>query len=251
MPQVIAGNWKMNLRLDASVALARAVAAGAPGCPDATLVLCPPATAIAAVVSALAGSAVATGGQDCHDQKQGAFTGDIAAGQLVDAGAGWVILGHSERRILHGETDAQVRAKAMAAQAAGLCPIVCFGESEAQRRDGHEVAVVSNQIAGSLPPDFSGVVAYEPIWAIGTGRVPTEEQITAMHAAIRARLLETFGVDGGKVAILYGGSVKASNAAAVLSLPEVGGALVGGASLDAAEFLAIAAAALPNPGVGG
>ncbi len=251
MPQVIAGNWKMNLRLDASVALARAVAGGASGCPDATLVLCPPATAIAAVASVLAGSAVATGGQNCHEQPAGAFTGDIAAGQLTDAGASWVILGHSERRAHHGETDAQVRAKVLAAQAAGLRAIVCVGESEAQRRDGHEVAVVGGQIAGSLPPGFSGVVAYEPIWAIGTGRVPTNGQITAMHAAIRARLLDILGGAGGEVAILYGGSVKAANAAELLALPEVGGALVGGASLDAAEFLAIAAAALPNPGAGG
>jgi triosephosphate isomerase len=245
---LIAGNWKMHgLRAD-GLALARAVAEGAGG-PGAELLVCPPATLLAAVAEALAGGpgagAVAVGGQDCHAAARGAHTGDISAAMLRDAGASHVILGHSERRADHGESDTIVRAKAEAAMAAGLTPIVCVGESEAQRLAGQAELVVTAQVDGSLPEGFAaagGVVAYEPVWAIGTGRTPTEADIAAIHAAIRSELRTRFGAAGETLRILYGGSVKPANAAAILALPHVDGALVGGASLVAADFLAIAAA---------
>ncbi len=240
LQQLIAGNWKMNgLRAEA-LALAAALRGGA-GC---DLLVCPPATVLAAVAEALAGDAVMAGGQDCHADPSGAHTGDVSAAMLRDAGATWVILGHSERRQDHHETDAQVRSKVDAAQAAGLQTIVCVGETEQQRTTGEAKAVVARQLAGSLPPGYAGVVAYEPIWAIGTGRTATEADVIEMHAAIRADLVAEHGPNGGAIRILYGGSVKPGNAAAILGLPEVGGALVGGASLDAADFLAIAACAL-------
>lgn len=242
---LIAGNWKMHgLRAD-GLELARAVAAGAGGI-GASLLVCPPFTILAAVAEALAGSPVAVGGQDCHAAPKGAHTGDVAAPMVKDAGAAFVILGHSERRASHGETDAAVRAKAEAALAAGLTPIVCVGESEAERLAGEAEAVVTRQLDGSLPDGFGaagGVVAYEPVWAIGTGRTPTEAEIAAIHAAIRERLTARFGAAGSGLRILYGGSVKPSNAAAILALPHVDGALVGGASLVAEDFLAIARAA--------
>ncbi len=242
---LIAGNWKMHgLRAD-GLALARAVAEGAGGS-TAELLVCPPATLVALVAEALAGTPVAVGGQDCHPAEKGAHTGDISAAMLADAGARYVILGHSERRADHGETDALVRAKATAALAAGLTPIICVGESEAQRLAGEAEAVVTRQLAGSLPEGFAsrgGVVAYEPVWAIGTGRTPTEADIAAMHGAIRAQLVREGGAAGAGLRILYGGSVKPGNAAAILAQPNVDGALVGGASLVASDFLAIAAAA--------
>ncbi len=188
----------------------------------------------------LAGSRVAVGAQDCHAKPSGAHTGDISAPMLRDAGATWVIVGHSERRMDHAETDAQVRAKAEAATKAGLTAIVCVGETEAERLAGRETAVVGAQLAGSLPDGFAGVVAYEPVWAIGTGRTPTEADVTAMHGFIRAELVSRLGEAGRGVRILYGGSVKPSNCGSLLNLPEVGGALVGGASLKAEDFLAIA-----------
>jgi triosephosphate isomerase len=244
MRQLIAGNWKMNgLRADA-LALARAVADGAGGVAGELLV-CPPATVIRPVADELAGSRVQVGGQDCHVAASGAHTGDVSAAMLRDAGASWVILGHSERRSDHAETDALVRAKVAAAVAAGLDPIVCVGETEAERLDGRQEAVVGAQLAGSLPEGFAGVVAYEPVWAIGTGRTPTEADVAAMHGFIRAVLRRHLGEAGQGVRILYGGSVKPSNAASLLALPDVGGALVGGASLVAADFLAIARAAVP------
>ncbi len=243
MRQLIAGNWKMNgLRADA-IALAQAVRDGAgPGGCD--LLLCPPATVLAAVAKVLGGSAVAAGGQDCHEEPSGAHTGDVSAAMLRDAGATWVIVGHSERRAEHGESDPMVRRKAEAAAAAGLTPIICVGETEHHRLSGNAEVVVASQIDGSVPAGFTGVVAYEPIWAIGTGRTATEEDVAAMHAAIRGQLVSSLGEAGRGVRILYGGSVKPGNAASLLALPEVGGALVGGASLVAAEFLAIAAAAV-------
>lgn len=244
MRQLIAGNWKMNGLLAEALALASDVAAGAEGL-SCDLLVCPPATVIEPVVAELAGAPIAVGGQDCHHASSGAHTGDISATMLRDAGATWVILGHSERRADHAETDAQVAAKVAAAVAAGLAPIVCVGETEAERLAGRQEAVVGAQLAGSLPAGFAGVVAYEPIWAIGTGRTPTEADVAAMHGFIRAVLLRHLGAAGGGLRILYGGSVKPSNAAALLALPEVGGALVGGASLVAADFLAIARAALP------
>jgi len=191
----------------------------------------------------VAGSPVAVGGQDCHQAKQGAHTGDIAAPMLRDAGAGWVILGHSERRQNHGETDELIREKTLAAVEAGLIPIVCVGETEEQRAGGQQTEVVGWQIAGSLPKPFTGVVAYEPIWAIGTGKTATEDDVADMHGFIREELGRQFGDDGKNILILYGGSVRPANAASLLAVPDVGGALVGGASLKAEDFLAIARAA--------
>jgi triosephosphate isomerase len=233
---LVAGNWKMNGLAAEGEALARAVAAGA-GALAAELVLCPPATLLARL-SAL-GLPFALGGQDCHAREKGAHTGDVSAAMLRDAGAAFVILGHSERRADHAESDAAVRAKAEAALAAGLTPILCVGESEAERLAGRAEAVVAAQLAGSLPEGFhaaGGVIAYEPVWAIGTGRVPTEADIAAMHAMLRAATTPA-------TRLLYGGSVKPGNAAAILAIPNVDGALVGGASLIAADFLAIASAA--------
>jgi triosephosphate isomerase len=242
MGQLIAGNWKMHGLAADSVALARAVASGAAGI-DAQLLICPTALHLAAVAQAVAGSAVAVGGQNCHQDAQGAHTGDISAAMLRDAGATWVILGHSERRRNHGETDELVREKTLAAVAAGLAPIVCVGETEDQRAGGQETEVVGWQIAGSLPKPFTGVVAYEPLWAIGTGRTASTEDVATMHGFIRAELVRQFGDAGQAIPILYGGSVKPANAAGLLAVPEVGGALVGGASLVAEDFLAIARAA--------
>ncbi len=242
MPQLIAGNWKMHCLAADAVALAQGVAAGAAGV-EAELLICPTALHVAAVAAALRGSSVAVGGQDCHQDAQGAHTGDVAAPMLLDAGASWVILGHSERRQNHGETDELVREKCLAAVAAGLTPIVCVGETADQRSGGQETEVVGWQIAGSLPKPFSGVVAYEPVWAIGTGKTATNEDVATMHAFIREELVRQFGEAGQTIRILYGGSVKPSNAAALLAVPNVGGALVGGASLKADEFLTIARAA--------
>ena len=244
MRQLIAGNWKMNGLLAEAMALSKHVAAGAGGLP-CDLLVCPPATVIRPVADRLAGTNVGVGGQDCHEAASGAHTGDVSAAMLRDAGATWVILGHSERRSFHAETDGLVRAKVAAAVAAGLAPIVCVGETEAERLAGRQEAVVGAQLAGSLPGHFAGVVAYEPVWAIGTGRTPTEDDVAAMHGFIRATLLGQLGERGRWVRILYGGSVKPANAASLLALPEVGGALVGGASLVAADFLAIAGATVP------
>ena len=247
MRQLIAGNWKMHLLRDEAAALARAVADGAGGL-GCDLVVCPPATALAGVAAALAGGAVGVGGQDCHAEAYGAHTGDISAAQLRDAGAGWVILGHSERRQGHGETDDAVRLKVLAAQAAGLRPIVCVGETNDQRIGGQDTEVVGWQIVGSLPKDFNGVLAYEPVWAIGTGQLPEQAEIAAMHRFVREELLRELGDGAASIPILYGGSVNPENATGILRLPEVGGALVGGASLVAGEFLAIARAALSKDG---
>ncbi len=257
MPQLIAGNWKMHKLRAEAVALAQALRAtpaepagrptaepaGRATAGPAELLVCPPFTALAAVADALAGSDVAVGGQDCHAADQGAHTGDISAAMLKDAGAGFVILGHSERRQNHGETSETVREKVLAAVAAGLVPIVCVGETAEQRAGGQETETVGWQLSGSLPMGFSGIVAYEPVWAIGTGRTPTADEVAAMHGFIRAELTRQFGPAGAGMRILYGGSVNPGNAAALLALPEVGGALVGGASLAAETFLAIAAAA--------
>jgi triosephosphate isomerase (TIM) len=242
MPQLIAGNWKMHGLTADAVALAKGVVAGAAGL-DCELLICPPFVHLPAVAPVLAGSPVALGGQDCHQAKHGAHTGDISAPMLRDVGASWVILGHSERRQNHGETDEVVREKVLAAVAAGLTPIVCVGETADQRAGGQETDVVGWQIAGSLPKPFSGVVAYEPIWAIGTGKNATEQDVAIIHAFIREELVRQFGDAGQDIRILYGGSVRPQNAAALLSVPHVGGALVGGASLKAEDFLAIARAA--------
>jgi triosephosphate isomerase (TIM) len=243
MRQLIAGNWKMHGRL-ADIAAYAAALRPAPRHVD--LLVCPPFPLLDRFAGALEGSAVALGAQDCHAQPQGAHTGDVSAPMLKEAGATYVILGHSERREDHGETNAEVCAKAQAAMAAGLTPIVCVGETEAEREAGMAEEVVRTQLRHSLPKDFSGVIAYEPVWAIGTGKTPTEADVAAMHGAIRAALVAQLGAAGAGVKILYGGSVKPGNAASLLALPEVGGALVGGASLKAEDFLAIAAGA---PGV--
>jgi triosephosphate isomerase len=241
MRQLIAGNWKMNLLREPAAALAEAVAAGARGL-DCDVLVCPPFTALSAVGAVLASSGVALGAQDCHQAACGAFTGDVSAPMLADLGCSAVILGHSERRQFHGETSPQVRRKAVAAAEAGLMPVICVGETEAERDAGAAEALVCVQVAESVPDGFAGVLAYEPVWAIGTGRTPTVDDVAAMHAAIRRALLARLGEAGAATRILYGGSVKADNAAALLAVPEVGGALVGGAALDAAAFLRIAAA---------
>ena len=242
MPQLIAGNWKMHGLAADAVALARGVASGASGL-ACELLVCPPAVHVAAVAQALAGSAVAVGGQDCHQAKQGAHTGDVSAPMLRDAGASWVILGHSERRHNHGETDELVREKVLAAVEAGLTPIVCVGETEDHRTGGQETEVVGWQLAGSLPKPFAGVVAYEPVWAIGTGKTATEQDVAMMHAFIREELVRQFGDAGQGIRILYGGSMRPNNAGSLLAVPHVGGGLIGGASLKAEDFLAIAKAA--------
>jgi triosephosphate isomerase len=242
MRQLIAGNWKMNgLRADA-IALAEGVRAGVQGM-ACELLVCPPFTVLEAVAKVLEGSAVSVGGQDCHTARNGAHTGDVSATMLRDAGATWVILGHSERRQNHGETDELVREKVLAAVEAGLIPIVCVGETEEQRASGQETEVVGWQLAGSLPKPFTGVVAYEPVWAIGTGKTATDQDVATVHAFVREELVRQFGEAGHGLRILYGGSMRPSNAATLLAVPHVGGGLIGGASLKAEDFLAIARAA--------
>ena len=239
----VAGNWKM-YGLQASLAEIRAIAAGA-GAVSCDVAICPPATLIAAAAETVAGSAIMIGGQDCHAAPVGAHTGDISAEMIAGAGGRLVIVGHSERRTDHGETDAEVRAKAQAAWRAGLIAILCIGETEAERKAGTTTAVLDRQIAGSVPDGATAanlVIAYEPVWAIGTGLTPSPDDIRAAHAHIRSRLAGRFGEKANAIRILYGGSVKASNADAILGLDGVDGALVGGASLKAADFLPIAAA---------
>jgi triosephosphate isomerase len=239
---LIAGNWKMNGLLTA-LDEARAIAASLDEAPaDGDVALCPPATLVAALADAMGGTGVKVGGQDCRAEVCGAFTGDISAEMLADAGAGLVILGHSERRAGCGETDAIVAAKVEAALRAGLVPIICVGETLPEREAGRALEVVTGQVCASLPNTLAGrafYVAYEPVWAIGTGLTPTTPQIEEVHRAVRAVLTEKFGAHGGGVPILYGGSVKPSNAVEILHAAEVGGALVGGASLKAADFLPI------------
>jgi triosephosphate isomerase (TIM) len=242
---LIAGNWKMNgLRQD-GVALATAIAARAPQAVKADILICPPATLLVPCADALADSAVALGAQDCHARPSGAFTGDISARMLKDVGCSHVIVGHSERRAGHGETDAQIRDKAAAALAAGLTAIICVGETEAECDAGQGTDILAGQLRGSVPAEATGtnvVVAYEPVWAIGTGRTPSIADIDAMHRHIRDVLAELLP-GGAAIRLLYGGSVKASNAAEILARPDVDGALVGGASLNAEEFWAIVEAA--------
>ena len=237
---LIAGNWKMN-GVGASLGEAYMIAGGL-GDTTARVAICPPATLVQRLAEVLADSAVLVGCQDCHAEESGAFTGDVSAAQLADAGAALVILGHSERRAGHGETDELVARKVSAALRAGLEPIVCVGETLDQRKGGQALAVVTGQVRGSLPGELADKrfsVAYEPVWAIGTGLTPTIPEIEEVHRAIRATLTSIFGAAGSGVAILYGGSVKPSNAAEILHADEVGGALVGGASLKAADFLGI------------
>jgi triosephosphate isomerase len=242
---LVAGNWKMN-GLGPSVAeLKRIIGASAALTEAVDLLICPPATLLMAFAKVAEGTPVAVGGQDCHSEPAGAFTGDISAEMLKDAGATAVIVGHSERRTLHRETDSDVSGKALAAWRAGLTAIVCIGETRAEREAGDTLAVLGRQLDGSLPggPDPSRlVVAYEPVWAIGTGLTPTAEDVGDAHTFIRQRIAERHGTAAKEVRILYGGSVKPSNARDLLKVTNVDGALVGGASLKADDFLAIAGA---------
>ncbi|MFQ5775052.1 MAG: triose-phosphate isomerase [Kiloniellaceae bacterium] len=243
--KLIAGNWKMNGLRATGEALARDLADRAREALTFDLLICPPAQLLFPIAEAIRGSVVKLGGQDCHTEPSGAHTGDISAEMLKDAGCEYVIVGHSERRGGHGETDAMVRAKAEAAGAAGLTPIVCVGETAEQRAAGHALRVIETQVRGSLPVDGDAaapVVAYEPVWAIGTGQTATPGDVAKAHAHIRALLVERLGADGGSaIRILYGGSVKPGNAAELLAVADVDGALVGGASLKAEDFWAIAA----------
>jgi triosephosphate isomerase len=239
---LIAGNWKMNGLL-ASVGELKTIATGAPNLPDVELMVCPPATLIADFAAAADGSGVLIGAQDCHALPAGAYTGDISAEMLKDAGAVAVIVGHSERRQYHCETDAAVRAKAEAARRAGIAAIVCVGETRPERQAKRELDVVGAQLEGSLSDDSTGfAIAYEPVWAIGTGRTPTPADVHEMHRFIRERLGLRFGHMAQAIRILYGGSVNPANAKELLAIENVDGALVGGASLKAADFLAIAGA---------
>jgi len=242
--KLAAGNWKM-FGTTAALAEVEALLAAhpAPGC---DLLLCPPATLVHRMAEVAKGSALAVGGQDCHANESGAHTGDIAASMLVDAGASYAIVGHSERRADHGESDADVAAKATAAYGAERVAVICIGESEAERKGGQTLDVVATQLAGSIPDAASAtntVIAYEPIWAIGTGLVPTLDEIAEVHDFMRAELTKRFGAEiADGIRLLYGGSVKPGNAAEIFAVSNVDGALVGGASLKAADFGAIVAA---------
>ncbi|HEX7390168.1 MAG TPA: triose-phosphate isomerase [Acidiphilium sp.] len=248
MRQMIAGNWKMNGTLAGLSTYASALRQRPEG---VDLLVCPPFPLIRPLIDTLKESlgdaAIPVGAQNCHAKRSGAHTGDVSADLLAELGASHVILGHSERRADHAETSALVRDKARTATAAGLTPIVCVGETEAEHDAGETETVVRAQLADSLPDGFAGLIAYEPIWAIGSGRTPTEAEIEAVHRAIRHALVRQLGPAGAALPILYGGSVKPANAATLLRIPEVGGALVGGASLKAEDFLAIAHAAIASP----
>jgi len=242
--QLIAGNWKMN-GLQANLTEIDAVKAGIGGA-ACDVAICPPATLIAAAAARAGGSSLLIGGQDCHPAASGAHTGDISAEMIADADGKLVIVGHSERRADHGERDALVRTKAEAGWRAGLLVILCIGETEAERRAGETFAVLDRQLAGSVPDGATPktlVIAYEPVWAIGSGLTPSSDDIQAAHAHIREQLIARFGDEAGGIRTVYGGSVKPANAGEILVLPDVDGALVGGASLKAADFLAIVAAA--------
>lgn len=241
---LVAGNWKMN-GLRASVAELRKIMAGAGSAPAADLMICPPAPLIVSFADTAKGSPVAIGAQDCHAETSGAFTGDISAEILRDAGAIAVIVGHSERRSYHKETDAEVKAKAGAAARAGLLAILCIGETQAEREAGATLARIERQLDQSLPDAFDGqslAIAYEPVWAIGSGLTPTPKDVAEAHRFIRERLIGRNQAAGGAVRILYGGSVKPANVMQLMAVENVNGALVGGASLKADDFLGIAAA---------
>jgi triosephosphate isomerase len=242
--KLAAGNWKMNGTLADLDQLDRIISA-CPA-PAADVLICLPATIIHVAASRCGGTALGIGAQDCHWQAAGAHTGDISAGQLADAGAVAVILGHSERRADHAEDSATVRAKAQAAQAAGLIGVICVGETLAERDAGQTLEVIGAQLDASVPDSATGgntVIAYEPVWAIGTGRIATTDQIAEVHGFLRARLIARFGSQtGGAIRLLYGGSVKPNNAAQIFDVADVDGALVGGASLTARDFVPIIAA---------
>ncbi|MBM3554908.1 MAG: triose-phosphate isomerase [Alphaproteobacteria bacterium] len=242
--KLVAGNWKMNGKRDEASRLAREIVAGAASL-AAELLVCPPFPLLGVAAAALEGSCVGLGAQDCHAKANGAFTGDIAPEMLAEAGCRYVIVGHSERRQYHGENDALVAAKARGAWRAGLKPIICIGETEAERDGGKTRARLMSQLSGSVPDEADPnrtVIAYEPVWAIGTGRTPTADQVADLHGFMRHFLKARFGAKADGFRLLYGGSVKADNASALMRLPDVDGALVGGASLKSADFLAIARA---------
>ncbi|MCG8594282.1 MAG: triose-phosphate isomerase [Kiloniellales bacterium] len=250
--KLIAGNWKMNGLRASAASLIQELLDGISGAEPSfellacELLVCPPACLLETVGGLTAGTPVELGGQDCHCAEAGAHTGDISAVMLKDAGCAYVILGHSERRSDHGESDALVRAKAGAALAAGLTPIVCVGETAAERDDGRTLAVVETQLAGSLPelgPGRPPIIAYEPVWAIGSGRTPSTSEVGEVHGGVRRWLEARLGAEAAAaVRILYGGSMKPGNAAELLAVPDVDGGLIGGASLKAEDFLAIARA---------
>ena len=244
MRKLAAGNWKMNGTASALAEVDALLSAFPdPGC---EMLLCPPATLIARMADRVNGRPLLVGGQDCHFKTSGAHTGDVSAAMLKDAGATHVILGHSERRADHGESDALICSKTQAAIAEGLIAIVCVGETEAERDAGQAESVVLGQLQGSLPDDANGSwlsVAYEPVWAIGTGRIPSIDDVTAMHDAIRNALVARFGEGGAAIRILYGGSMNGDNAAVLLTVANVDGGLIGGASLSAEKFLPIVEAA--------
>ena len=242
---LIAGNWKMNGMNDDGITLANAVVDKLKAAGDASfdMLICPPYTLISSVVGAASGSTLSVGGQDCHTEEKGAHTGDISAAMLKNVGCSFVIVGHSERRTDYGETDAQVRSKAEVANRVGLNAVICIGETEAERDAENTLDVVKAQIAGSVPDDATAqntVVAYEPVWAIGTGRTPTNDEVQEVHAVIRSQLAFKLGqgtADG--IRLLYGGSMNAENAKQLLALPDVDGGLVGGASLKVDDFWTI------------
>lgn len=241
---LVAGNWKMNGLSASRGELAKIIAGAGSLAGKADLMVCPPATLIATFAIGVRGSSVIVGAQDCHADASGPHTGDISAEMLADAGARAVIVGHSERRAEHHETDPQIRAKAQAAWRAGLGAIVCVGEQRAEREAGKTLDVVGRQLEGSVPDGATAinlVLAYEPVWAIGTGLTPTLADVAEVHAFLRRRLAERFAAEGQRMRLLYGGSVKPGNAKDLLAIPEVNGALVGGASLKAEDFLGIAA----------
>ncbi|MGY5801984.1 triose-phosphate isomerase [Rhizobium sp. LEGMi12c] len=243
MKKLIAGNWKMN-GLASSLAEIEALK-GITGEAACDIVVCPPFTLVEKAAECAAGSVIAVGAQDCHAQAAGAFTGDVSAEMLAEIGARFVILGHSERRSAYGEADAAVAGKAIAVHKAGLTSIICVGETREERDEGRAIEVVRAQLEGSIPDTATNAnmaIAYEPVWAIGTGLVPTLEQIEEVHSSIRQTLERRLGEDGQGVRILYGGSVKASNAKAIFGVSNVDGALVGGASLKASEFAGIISA---------
>ena len=243
MQKFIAGNWKMNGRL-AEVDAIKAIADGVAAYPNVETALCLPSTLISAAAHAVPGFAI--GGQDCHMAQSGAHTGCVSADMLKEAEASLVIVGHSERRAAQYETDADIRAKSLAAKAAGLSAIVCVGETEAERDAGDAEKIVLGQLAASVPDEAAGdwlSVAYEPVWAIGTGRIPSTDDVAAMHLAIRNALTARFGDEGSAIHILYGGSMNGDNAASLLAIPNVDGGLIGGASLNTEKFLPIVAAA--------
>jgi triosephosphate isomerase (TIM) len=241
---LVAGNWKMNGLAASQGELSKIIAGAGAFAGKAELVVCPPATLVAAFAAAAKNSKVVIGGQDCHSEASGAHTGDISAEMLADAGARAVIVGHSERRADYHETDALVRTKAQAAWRAGLAAIVCVGEQRAERESGKTLDVVGRQLDGSVPEGSTGanlIIAYEPVWAIGTGLTPTPADVAEVHAFVRKQVTGRFGAEGARIRILYGGSVKPANARELLTISDVNGALIGGSSLKAEDFLGIAA----------